>query len=436
MDNVSSVSLGYGRSAAITYDGSLYMWGDNEYGQLGDGTQNTHKTPIKIMDNVSSVSLGDRHSAAITYDGSLFTWGDDVCGQLGNGTGGDEHTPVKIMDNVSSVSLGEDHSAAITYDGGLYMWGDNDYGQLGNGTKGIKQTPIKIMDNASSVNMGGSHSAAITDDGSLYVWGSSRFGQVGNGTYEYKSTPIKVTLPTEDSSNPHSSNTPITCSSLPASTKTLTSLLPNEIYNIYSVNSRTADNILSADNLLYIGQARSDENGTLTIPAEAQKGTVFVKAMKEFDVYNAPITSAKVSGSTVTLEWEAVEGASEYEVYCYTTDGIYSQTKTAATTLTVNHLEKGKYYGFLVVSTVYGEQSVPAIGDTLLIKTEAVQLGEINGDGKISAVDAKWVLQSVSGSRTLTPEQVAAADVNGDGKVTAVDAKWILQSVSGSRVLE
>lgn len=66
----------------------------------------------------------------------------------------------------------------------------------------------------------------------------------------------------------------------------------------------------------------------------------------------------------------------------------------------------------------------------------AIKLGELNNDGNITAVDAKWVLQAVSGSRTLTPEQGAAADVNGDGKITAVDAKWILQAVSGSRVLK
>ena len=147
MDDVASVSLGRDHSAAITKDGSLYIWGENYSGQLGNGDSGYPKysdVPKKVMDNVASVSLGGQHSAAITTGGSLYMWGGNGHGQLGNGTTEDSYVPIKIMDNVASVSLGRLHSAAITMDGSLYMWGENGYSQLGNGTTDKSLVPIKI----------------------------------------------------------------------------------------------------------------------------------------------------------------------------------------------------------------------------------------------------------------------------------------------------
>ena len=213
MDNVVSISVKGGTCAAITTDGSLYTWGNNQYGQLGNGKygyDNYSSTPIKIMDNVVSVSLGGNHSAAITTDGSLYTWGSNDCGHLGDGTTDDKSTPVKIMDNVVSISVKDGTCAAITTDGSLYTWGNNQYGQLGNGKYGYdnySSTPIKIMDNVASVSLGGLHSAAITIDGSLYVWGDNFYGQFGNGLfggeyYEFdegidSSIPVKIEIPTD-----------------------------------------------------------------------------------------------------------------------------------------------------------------------------------------------------------------------------------------------
>ena len=193
--SVKYVALGYYHSATITKDGSLYMWGENNYGQLGDGSTHTDRyTPIKIMDNVASVSLGNSYSAAITKDGSLYMWGYNDYGQLGNGTLSSYNpNPVKIMDNVASVSLGNSHSAAITKDGSLYMWGKNDDGQLGDGTSSLfRSKPVKIMDNVASVSLGGNHSAAITKDSNLYMWGKNDYGQLGDGTTDNKTRPHRV----------------------------------------------------------------------------------------------------------------------------------------------------------------------------------------------------------------------------------------------------
>ena len=192
MDDVASVSLGSTHSAIITEDGSLWTWGWNSFGELGDGSTEDRSEPVKVMDGVASVSLGTQQSAAITEDGSLWMWGRNDCGQLGDGTTEDRHEPVKVMDGVASVSLGGLHSAAVKEDGSLWTWGSNGCGQLGDGTGVPSKTPKMIMDGVASVSLGGQSSAAIKEDGSLWMWGFNGDGQLGDGTTEDRYEPVRV----------------------------------------------------------------------------------------------------------------------------------------------------------------------------------------------------------------------------------------------------
>ena len=248
---------GYGAHAmAIKTDGSLWGWGDNSIGQLGDGTVNeydeignviNHKSvPVKIMDSVVSVSSGAQYTMAIKTDGSLWAWGSNWYGQLGNGTIESNNYPVKILDSVVSVSAGQKHTMVIKTDKSLWVWGYNECGQLGDGTvttydenwniiDNNKHTPIKIMDNISEISAGiseqfsmihrgpfGSHSMALKTDGSLWVWGENWSGQIGDGTstkFDWdlevvvdnnRHVPVKildgVKLPNESSSDIYASN--------------------------------------------------------------------------------------------------------------------------------------------------------------------------------------------------------------------------------------
>lgn len=202
MDNVATVSVGGSYTAAIKTDGSLWTWGNNGDGQLGDGTNTDRYKPIKVMDNVLSVCAGDFHTAAIKKDGSLWTWGRNDYGQLGSGitdpVGKKGYKPVKVMDNVAAVSTGEYHTAAIKTDGSLWTWGWNDFGQLGDyksigyGPGTIRNKPQKMMNNVAQVSAGNNFTAAIKTDGSLWVWGSNRSGQLGDGTNMDRNTLFKV----------------------------------------------------------------------------------------------------------------------------------------------------------------------------------------------------------------------------------------------------
>ena len=207
LDNVSSIKIGIMSSsiysAAITTNGDLYCWGDNRYGQIGNGSTNEYQTtPVKILSNVSFVNLFFYgYSAAITTNGDLYCWGNNMCGQIGNGSTENQTIPIKILSNVSSItSTYKDiraFSAAITTNGDLYCWGSNNYGQVGNGSTKDQFTPYKVLSNVSFVYIYNFDTftcvAAITTNKDLYCWGSNEHGRIGNGSNDpYQTTPYKV----------------------------------------------------------------------------------------------------------------------------------------------------------------------------------------------------------------------------------------------------
>ena len=192
LSNVKTIHLAYHYAGAITEDGSLYMWGNNADGQIGNGTTTNQMTPVKILSNVKTISCGGNHVGAITEDGSLYTWGSNYYGENGNGTTTNQSKPVKVLSDVIAVSMGSFHSGAITKDGSLYMWGQNGNGQIGDGTTTDQSKPVKVLSNIKSVCLGSSDSAAIAEDGSLYMWGYNDYGQIGNGTTSHQKTPVKI----------------------------------------------------------------------------------------------------------------------------------------------------------------------------------------------------------------------------------------------------
>lgn len=178
------ISGGELHSLAVLNDGTLWAWGGNQYGQIGDGTTETRYLPVQIMDQVQSASAGGRHSIALKNDGTLWAWGCNDGGRLGDGTTLDRAEPVKIMDDVAAIAGGWAHSLAVKTDGTLWAWGHNNSGQLGNGATAAKTRPVKIMDDVSDVWAGFAHSLALKNDGTLWAWGWNEQGQVGSGSKE------------------------------------------------------------------------------------------------------------------------------------------------------------------------------------------------------------------------------------------------------------
>lgn len=197
MEHVRSIDFQDTYFAAIKTDDSLWMWGPGTTdGVMGNGKEykpgEGQDTPIKVMDNVLAVSCGPRHVAAIKKDHSLWTWGYNGSGQIGNGNCGwvdpqnsIQATPVKVLDDVVSVSCGDGYTAAVKEDGTLWMWGGNGANQFNNGSKGnlttafgdaklvFQTVPLKVMDHVSAVACGEDPPLVLLEDGTLVTWPNS-----------------------------------------------------------------------------------------------------------------------------------------------------------------------------------------------------------------------------------------------------------------------
>ena len=198
MDDVAYVSAGgrgsrsdnVGHVLAIRTDGSLWAWGRNTQGQLGDGTTEGRLRPVMIMEDVIAVSAGASHTMAIRTDGSLWGWGSNNAGKLGDGTYENRSSPVHIMDDVVAVSAGYRHTLAIDINGTVWAWGTGRL--LGIEELGHRNTPVRIMENIIAISAGGAHSLAICINHSLWVWGTDYSGQLGTGIFTDKRTPIRM----------------------------------------------------------------------------------------------------------------------------------------------------------------------------------------------------------------------------------------------------
>ena len=199
VDDVIEIAAGYGHTVVLKADGSVWAWGYNQHGQLGDGTTTNRTQPKKItgLEDVIHIAAGYRHTVALKSDGEVWAWGYNLLGQLGDGTMIDKIAPVKAIDlgDVAQVIAGPYHTMAVTEDGTLYTWGYNDYGQLGDGTKTTRTVPTEITSIGKVVQAvgGAMHTVALKEDGTVWTWGYNGYGQLGDGTRTSKAEPVWVT---------------------------------------------------------------------------------------------------------------------------------------------------------------------------------------------------------------------------------------------------
>lgn len=195
------VHAGYSSSYGIKADGTLWAWGSNGAGKLGVGNTNwVIPTPTQIgtATNWLSVSDGWYHTIAVKTDGTLWAWGDNEYGQLGDNTTVDKLTPTQIGTgtNWQSIATGIYHSLAIKTDGTLWFWGSrfNIYG-----TSNQNNIPTQIGTDTNWLKLAGGqhHCAAIKTDGTLWTWGENSTGQLGDGTTTYRTAPIQVGTATD-----------------------------------------------------------------------------------------------------------------------------------------------------------------------------------------------------------------------------------------------
>lgn len=186
----------------LIQNGSLFAWGGNDYGQLGDGTTTGRNAPVRIgsATNWVAVAAGAAHSLAVNSNGELYAWGYNDGGRLGRGNTVSQSEPALVgtgWGGLLSLSAGGAHSAAVKSNGSLWVWGRNTYGQVGNSsnTDVLSPTQVAVAHSFISVAAGDSHTLAVRDNGKLYAWGYNANGQLGNGTTSTSTT--HVTVPTQ-----------------------------------------------------------------------------------------------------------------------------------------------------------------------------------------------------------------------------------------------
>jgi len=203
----ASVAAGYSHTIAVKTDGSLWAWGDNDWGQLGlgdRGWETFRNSPEQIGKDTDwvSVAAGHSHTLAIKTDDSLWAWGNNGIGQLGLGDGeGFRIIPKQVGEDNdwANVAAGDSHTLAIKTGGSLWAWGYNTNGQLGLDVEGNRNTPEQIGEDTdwASVTAGDSHTVAIKINGSLWAWGANDGGQLGLGDTVNRITPVQIGTDTD-----------------------------------------------------------------------------------------------------------------------------------------------------------------------------------------------------------------------------------------------
>lgn len=199
----AAIASGSSHSCVLTaVGGGVQCWGDNTYGELGNGSTNSSSVPVSVTgltSGVAAISSGMDFSCALTAAGGALCWGDNSAGQLGNGNTTNAVNPVTVTglsNGVAAISAGHNFTCALTTAGAVKCWGDGSYGALGNGAATTTTLPVDVSglsSGVSTISVGYQHACALTAGGGVQCWGNNAQGQLGNGTNENSSIPVPVT---------------------------------------------------------------------------------------------------------------------------------------------------------------------------------------------------------------------------------------------------
>jgi alpha-tubulin suppressor-like RCC1 family protein len=197
----TAVAAGNDHTCAILSSGDVVCWGENDFGELGDGTTKNSGIPVDVKglpEKATAIAAGGAHTCALLASGKVMCWGYDIEISQGDRSAMIGLVPEEVSglsNGITAIALGGSHACAVSSSGGLQCWGRNGYGELGIGRKGDRSSPVDVKglsQNAKSVTAGENSTCAILSDGGVKCWGNNGDGQLGNGTREDSPIPVDV----------------------------------------------------------------------------------------------------------------------------------------------------------------------------------------------------------------------------------------------------
>jgi uncharacterized protein (TIGR03437 family) len=198
LTGVAAIAAGANHSLALGSDGTVWAWGDDEYGQLGNGTNVTSSLPVQVsgLAGVVAIAAGWYHSLALLNNGTVWAWGENEYGGLGNGNNVNSDVPVQVsgLTGVVAIAAGEGFSLALLNNGTLWAWGYNADGELGNGSNVNSSVPVQVsgLSTVTAIAAGEQHGLALLSKGAVWAWGYNGDGELGDGHYTNSNVPVQV----------------------------------------------------------------------------------------------------------------------------------------------------------------------------------------------------------------------------------------------------
>ncbi|MFZ4621070.1 MAG: T9SS type A sorting domain-containing protein [Bacteroidota bacterium] len=212
---ITQIAGGFDHSLALASDGTVYGWGKNMSGQLGNGGGALYKMPEAVSTSgvlsgktITQIAAGYNHSLLLASDGTMYTMGHNGYGQLGNASNTDSNVPVAVSTSgvlsgktITKIAAGADFCIALASDGTVYTWGNNANGQLGDASNTTSNVPVAVSTSGvlsgktiTQIGAGYSHAIALASNGSIFVWGSNIFGQLGIGSHTDYNVPVSASI--------------------------------------------------------------------------------------------------------------------------------------------------------------------------------------------------------------------------------------------------
>jgi alpha-tubulin suppressor-like RCC1 family protein len=319
-----AIAAGGTFSLALKSDGTVWAWGSNSDGQIGDNTTAVERlSPVQAtgLTGVSAVAAGTSHALAVKSDGTVWAWGDGQWAQLGEPGNTDRRAPIQVtaISNAVAVAAGSSHSLVLTSDGHVWSFGNNGSGQLGfSNPNAYAPAVITTLPPVVAIDAGAYFSVAVEADGTVWTWGNNTSGQLGDGTQFYRWKPTAISGPGMTFRAPAPTLSPASGVYSTAQSVTVTSIDPSAIlhFTTTGVDPTASDATVASGGTIAITQSTTLKVSDWRPGAPASVATTGVYELKVVTPTFSPGSGGYASAQTVTVS-TTTAGAT----FTYTVDG-------------------------------------------------------------------------------------------------------------------